>query len=182
MSEASILGYSKIAPLSNINGSYVNTDNSNSPSGFGSRTIPGLPGLAGSYNNIDAAAGKVPGICLFKGGSTAIKRKIKNITKQYKKMRGGKRNVRSMKKRLRSKMARSRRTRSRRMRTRKIRGGYSQYQNNLPMTGSYSVGGVLSPSNLGIANPPPITHLPNCVNCTDNYNHYTGMGFSSKGH
>ena len=43
---------------------------------FSSNEIPGLPGLAGSKNNIDAAAGVVPGICLFKGGSKKLKRKI----------------------------------------------------------------------------------------------------------
>ena len=60
--------------------------------------------------------------------------------------------------------------------------GYSQYQNNLPMTPSYSVGGILSSNNLGLANPPPYKVLSNCTNCTDNYNHYTGKGFPSRGH
>lgn len=62
------------------------------------------------------------------------------------------------------------------------RGGYSQYQNNLPMTPTYSVGGILPASQLGLANPPPIQVLPNCTNCTDNYNHYTAKGFPSPGH
>jgi hypothetical protein len=61
----------------------------------------------------------------------------------------------------------------------KKKGGYSQYQNNLPMTPSYSVGGPLSASDLGLANPPPIQVLSNCV---DNYNHYTNKGFPSRGH
>jgi hypothetical protein len=60
--------------------------------------------------------------------------------------------------------------------------GYSQYQNNLPMTPTYSVGGILSPSQSGEANPPPISSLSNCTNCVDNYNHYAGKGFSSRGH
>jgi hypothetical protein len=188
MSEASVIGYGKMAPLSNINGRYVNVDNSNNPATFGTNTIPGLPGLAGAKNNVDAAAGIVPGICLFKGGrgkrTKLIKRKIKNITKQYKRMKGGKKSIRSMKKRIRSRISKkSRRTRSKRSsRRQRQRGGYAQYQNNLPMTPSYSVGGLLAASNLGLANPPPITRLPNCVNCVDNYNHYTGKGFQSKGH
>ena len=182
MSEASVIGYGKIAPLSNINGRYVNVDNSNSPSSFTSKTIDGLPGLAGAKNNVDAAAGNVPGICLFKGGSRIIKRKIKNITKQYKRMKGGKKSIRSMKKRIRSRISKKSRKTKRQRRQKRQRGGYAQYQNNLPMTPSYSVGGVLSANNLGLANPPPITRLPNCVNCTDNYNHFSGVGFPSKGH
>jgi hypothetical protein len=64
-----------------------------------------------------------------------------------------------------------------------MKGGYSQYQNNLPMTPTYQVAGVNLPaSELGLANPPPIKVLPNCTNCVDNYNHYTGQGFPSRGH
>lgn len=180
-SDASMMGYGKITPLSNINGNYVNVHNTNNPSMFTSKTIPGCPGLAGASNNINAAAGK-----LMKGGSRAFKRKIKNITKLYKNMKGGSRRIRTMKKRIRSKMSnRKTRTMSRRYRKSRQRqygGGYAQYQNNQPITPSYSVGGILSAGNLARANPPPITALPNCTNCTDNYNHYTGKGFASVGH
>ena len=62
------------------------------------------------------------------------------------------------------------------------RGGYSQYQNNLPMTPTYSVGGVLPASQLGLANPPPIQVLSNCAECRDNYNHFNNRSFPSKGH
>jgi hypothetical protein len=199
-SGASNLGYGKIAPLSNINGGYVNVDSSNWPGRFGSNEISGSPpgifpqGLAGAKSNIDAAAGIVPGICVYKGGSKKLKRKIKNITKQYKKMKAGSRKMRSMKRRLMNKY----RTMSRKV-SRKFaggkkssrafaggkrqRGGYSQYQNNLPMTPVYKVAGVELPYNqLGLANPPPVTRLSNCVNCTDNYNHFLGRGFPSRGH
>ena len=197
-SGASNLGYGNVAPLSNINGAYANVDSSNWPGTFGSNEIPGLPGLAGAKSNIDAAAGNVPGICLFKGGAKKLKRKIKNITKHYKKMKAGSRKIKSLKHRIKSRMASrsmaggrsrslarsrsmagGRRTKHRRHRQ---RGGYSQYQNNLPMTPSYSVGGVLPASQLGLANPPPIQVLPNCVNCVDNFNAYTNMGFPSRGH
>ena len=207
-SGASNLGYGNVAPLSNVNGAYVNVDSSNWPGTFGSNEIPGLPGLAGAKSNIDAAAGNVPGICLFKGGAKKLKRKIKNITKQYKKMKAGSIKMKSLKQRIRSRMASrsmaggrkmsrsmaggrsrsrslarsmagGRRTKHRRHRQ---RGGYSQYQNNMPMTPTYSVGGVLPASQLGLANPPPIQVLPNCTNCVDNYNHYTNMGFPSRGH
>ena len=79
-SGASNLGYSNITPFGNVNGQYVNLGSTNNPANFGSNEIPGLPGLAGAKSNIDAAAGKVPGICLFKGGSKGLKRKIKNGT------------------------------------------------------------------------------------------------------
>jgi hypothetical protein len=175
MSAASNLGYGKMTPLGNVNSNFVNVTNSNNPANFGSNEIPGLPGISGTKNNIDAAAG------LFKGGSRVFKGKIKNITKLYKKMRRGSRKVKSMKKRIFSRISRKMRTNRRRTK-RNQRGGYAQYQNNQPITPTYSVGGHLSASNLGLANPPPITRLPNCVNCTDNYNHFTGKGFASKGH
>ena len=185
-SGASNLGYSNIVPLSNINGAYVNVDSSQSPTIFGSNEIPGLPGLAGTKSNIDAAAGRVPGICLFKGGAKKLKIKIKNITKQYKKMKTGSRKLKRLKRRIKSRMvsrkfsrskAGGKRTRHRRHRQ---RGGYSQYQNNQPFSLSYSVGGVLPASQLGLANPPPISSVTN--NAVDNYNHYTNTGFPSKGH
>ena len=104
-SGASNLGYSNIVPLSNVNGQYVNVGSTNNPANFGSNEIPGLPGLAGAKTNIDAAAGKVPGICLFKGGTKGLKRKIKNISKQYKKMKAGSKKMKSLKLKLRSRLA-----------------------------------------------------------------------------
>jgi hypothetical protein len=62
------------------------------------------------------------------------------------------------------------------------KGGYSQYQNNLPMTQTYSLGGHLSPTNSALASPPPVTVLPNCTNCVDNYSRYDNSGFPSRGH
>jgi hypothetical protein len=183
-SGASNLGYGNLTPLSNVNSQFVNKDSSNWPGSFGSNEIPGLPGLAGAKSNIDAAAGNVPGICLFKGGAKKLKRKIKNITKQYKRMKAGSRKMRSLKKKLRSRavsrrMAGGRRTRSR-SRSRKQRGGYSQYQNNQPFSMAYSVGGINLPSSqLALANPPPIQSMNNAI---DNLNAYTMRGFPSKGH
>jgi len=194
-SGASNLGYGNVAPLSNINGSYVNVDNSQYAGRFGSNEIPGtppgpLPGLAGTKSNIDAAAGIYPGTRSFNGGAKNLKRKIKNITRHYKRMKAGSRKIKSIKRRLRHK-ARSKSLarslsggrRSRRYRRRSMRGGYAQYQNNMPLTPTYQVAGINLPSSqLALANPPPITKLSNCVNCVDNYNHYTNMGFPSKGH
>jgi hypothetical protein len=207
-SGASNLGYGNIIPNSNINGRFVNPDNSHSPGPFGSNQIPGLPGLAGAKNNVDAALGYVPGIC-FSGGSKHFKNKIKKISNKYKMK--SKKFTKRMKSRIRSAFFRKskttrktkgrRRSRSmfagkqRRSRSRRRQGGggaypqsipyppgYSQYQNNLPLTPTYSVGGILKPSDVGMANPPPIKVLPNCTNCVDNYNHFTGKGFASRGH
>lgn len=177
-SGASNLGYSNITPNSNINDNFINKDSSNWAGSFGSN--------------------EVPGICM-KGGSKHLKRKIKNISRRYKRMRAGSRRIRSMRNRLRSRALarsaslaasasggrRSRRHSSRRRhsRSRRQRGGYSQYQNNMPMTPSYQVAGINLPaSQSALANPVPITRLSNCVNCVDNYNHYTNSGFPSKGH
>ena len=189
-SAASNLGYGNTTPY-NMS-SLVNGTSSNNPANFSSNEIPGLPGLAGAKSNIDAAAGIDPGICLYKGGSKGLKRKIKNITKHYKKMKAGSRKMKSFKSRLRRRMTSRKASRGlarglvggRRSRRRhRQRGGYSQYQNNMPMTQTYQVAGIDIPSGLlALANPPPVTVLPNCVNCVDNYNHFTGKGFPSPGH
>jgi len=161
-SEASNLGYGRIFPLSNINGQYVNTYNTNNPANFGSNET---------------------NRCLQRGGGGGksmkqLRKKIKNIVLQYKtkmsRYKGTKYTKRSS--------YRSRRggRRGGTRRRRSMRGGY---QNNMPMTPTYGVAGVpLSSSNLALANPPPITTLSNCVNCVDNYNHYTNKGFPSRGH
>jgi hypothetical protein len=188
-SGASNLGYGNINPYNNS--PYVNGTSSNYSGSFSSNEIPGLPGLAGSKSNIDAAAGIVPGICMYKGGAKKIKRKIKNITKQYKKMKVGSRKMKSLKQKLRTRMAsrnvgrisRARRTRQRRYRRRSQRGGYSQYQNNMPLTQTYQVAGISLPaSQLALANPPPVTVLPSVGQCADNYNRNTNLGFPSRGH
>lgn len=192
-SGASNLGYGNINPYNTS--SYVNGTSSNYSGSFSSNEIPGtppgpLPGLAGAKSNVDAAAGRIPGICMNGGGSKRLKRKIKNITKQYKRMKAGSKKIRSLRNRLRSRAASrslarqfaGRRTRRHR-RHRKQRGGYAQYMNNMPMTGVYSVGAPNLPPNLSaLANPPPITALCNTTNCIDNYSHYTNTGFPSKGH
>ena len=195
-SGASNLGYGNINPYNTS--SYVNGTSSNYSGSFSSNEIPGtppgpLPGLAGAKYNVDAAAGKVPGICM-KGGAKKIKRKIKNITKHYKRMKAGSKKIRSLRHRLRSRassrsltsqLAGRRRTRRHTRRHRKQRGGYAQYMNNMPNTPSYQVAGINLPSSqLGLANPPPITTLSNCVNCIDNFSRFPppGHGFPSKGH
>ena len=190
-SGASNLDYGNINPYNTS--PYVNGTSSSYSGSFSSNEIPGtppgpLPGLAGAKSNIDAAAGK---LSMNGGGIKKLKRKIKNITKYYKRMKAGSRKIKSIKRRLRSRTASrrlsrqmaGRRSRRHSRRHRRQRGGYSQYQNNMPMTPTYQVAGINLPYNrLAEANPPPITQLSNCVNCVDSYNHYTNSGFPSKGH
>jgi hypothetical protein len=207
---ASNIGYGNINPINTS--PYVNGANSNYSGGFSSNEIPGqngLPGLSGAKSNIDAAAGVVPGICMV--GGKKLKRKIKNITRKYKNMKKGKKkslkwSLKDMRNRARSASASrsaslalartarggykygSRKSKRggllrRYKKTKKSqKGGYAQYQNNLPMTQTYSLGGHLSPTNSALASPPPYTVLSNCTNCVDNYNHFLGVGFPSKGH
>ncbi len=95
-------------------------------------------------------------------------------------MKGGSRKIKSIKKKIRRMTKRRRHSRKNK---RTMRGGYAQYQNNMPMSPSYQVAGInLSSSQSALANPPPITKLDNCVNCVDNYNHNTNIGTPSKGH
>jgi len=193
-SGASNLGYGNVTP-NNVNSNYVNADSSQYAARFGSNEIPGtppgpLPGLAGAKSNVDAAAGYVPGISLFSGGSKHFKRKIKNITKQYKRMKTGSRKMKNIKRKLRSRAVSRRMARafaggrrSRRYRKHSLKGGYSQYQNNMPLTRVFEASGINLPHNLSmLATPVQTTPLSNCVNCLDNYNHFLGKGFPSKGH
>lgn len=168
MSSASNLGYGKLSPLSGVNRNYVNVGSTNNPYHFGSNQL---------------------------SGGKAFKRKIKNITKKYRMK--SKRNLRSLKNRVRARYSRAlalaksktggrKRALSRSRYLRRSRsqrgGGYSQYQNNLPMTPTYSLGGTLAPKFSAEASPPPYKVLSNCTNCADNYNHLTGKGTPSAGH
>lgn len=160
MSSASNLGYGDTVPLSNIDGQYVNVDNSNSAASFSSTQIPTTS--VGGRKSRRRKSSK-------SGGRKSIKRRIKHITRRYKKH-----GIKRIKSRLR------RMTNSRPKRRSYIGGGYSQFQNNQPISMSYSVGGVELPaSQLALANPPPITSMNNAV---DNYSRFTNSGFSSSGH
>jgi hypothetical protein len=105
-SEASNLGYSEYPPNHNINGAFVNVNNTNNPANFGSNEIPPR-GLFGASCNMDAAAGIVPGICMGGGKRRGkhvksfklLKRKIKNISNIYK-MRYTKKQRKQIKRRI----------------------------------------------------------------------------------
>ena len=182
------MSYHVSPPYNNINGSLVNVDGSHySGSAFTSRVIPSTVNpnvLPEPLSNIQAANSYIP---CFKGGAKN-KKKINNISTMYK-MKGGKKSMKKRINRIKRKLMRSRSTKSRSKRrstrkrsTRKRqRGGYSQYQNNLPMTPTYSLGGKLPSSLSALASPPPQTRLSNCVNCVDNYSHFDNKGFPSRG-
>jgi hypothetical protein len=118
-SEASNLGYSEYPPNHNINGAFVNVNNTNNPANFGSNEVPPR-GLFGASCNMDAAAGIVPGICISGGKRRGkhlksfklLKRKIKNISNIYK-MRYTKKQRKQIKRRISKKyIKKSRRHRS----------------------------------------------------------------------
>ena len=118
-SEASNLGYSEYPPNNNINGAFVNVNNTNNPANFGSNEIPPR-GLFGASCNMDAAAGIAPGICMSGGKRRGkhvksfklLKRKIKNISNIYK-MKYTKKQRKQIKRRITKKyIKKSRRPRS----------------------------------------------------------------------
>ena len=162
MSGASNLGYGKEAPFSNVNDQFVNATSSNYAGNFSDNTV-------------------------LRGG---LRRRIKRVTRRYKKSRrGGSNTFKWFKrhfKRTRGTGRRhtGRRHTGRRRRSHSMRGGYSQYMNNMPSSASYQVAGIQLPaSQLALANPVPFTKLGNeAASCVDNYNHYTNTGFPSAGH
>lgn len=168
-----------------LNGSLVNVDASHySGDKFTSTVDPrtvNVNALPEPLSNVQGAASYIP---CQSGGRKINRRKINKISRKYK-MKGSRksisRRVRRMKSRVRSrynsKSRRAGRTRSRRGQ----KGGYAQYQNNMPMTQTYSLGGPLAPGLSALASPPTYQTLSNCTNCVDNYNHFTGSGFPSRG-
>jgi hypothetical protein len=172
--------------------SLINPDNSHTTQiGFSSNQNPSYVNpnvLPEPQSNIQAAASFIP--CSQKGGKINKKR-INKISRKYKMSRTRKS---SIKRRIR-KLAKSkskRHTKSRRhsrTKRRSMKGGYAQYQNNLPMTNTYALGGKLAAAESALANPPLVDKLSNCTNCIDNYNHnavnayghHTGSGFPSRG-
>jgi hypothetical protein len=169
-----------------LNGNLVNIDASHySGNAFTSTVNPSTVNpnvMPEPVNNIQAAASYIP--CQKGGKRTKINRKkINKISRMYKMK--SKRHIKRMKSRLRSKYSNRRTryaTRRRGMRrSRSQKGGYAQYQNNLPMTQNYSLGGVLAPNMSALASPPPYKVLPNVGQCADNYNHFTNSSFPSRG-
>jgi hypothetical protein len=150
----------------------MSAGSSNSNLGYGGHYpyVTKNPVVNGTSSNNPATFGsnQRPTSCMSGGR----KRKY-NRTSLYKSM------ARRLKKRTHRK--RSKKTRSQRRSRRSFKGGYSQYQNNMPNTPSYSVAGTtLNAGNSALANPPPISL--NQGGCVDNYNRFTNTGFASRGH
>ena len=61
--------------------------------------------------------------------------------------------------------------------SKKQRGGYHQFQSDVPISPTYSRGGILDAKDLALANPAPYHLLSNCTSCVDNYNYNTNRGF-----
>ena len=186
MSYNSNLGYAELNPYV-VTGQFTNPTNSQ---------------YAGSFGSNETQGGSICNDAMMRGGKAtkwqeSIRRKIKNITRKYKKM--AKIRSKSMKNRLRSRYLRKSKAKSRsRGRGRSLSGGwlrkpsrrksskkksggqsggYAQYgSNTLPYPASYSVGGDLPPSLSALASPPPVGGNAPYV---DNYNHFTNLGFSS---
>jgi hypothetical protein len=182
-SGASNSGYGNQSPFVGDKG-LVNPDNSHFSGSFSSNEAPmfGKFGLPGAASNVSAANSCVAGLCYKGGRSKRLKHKIKNISKMYKKMKGGrktfKRHVHKMKSRIRSKYHRRGRRHTMRGGMPNYPLGYSQFQNNQPVSSTYSLGGKLDPVDSALANPPIYQKTGNAP---DNYNHYSNEGFPSRG-
>ena len=150
----SFFGPNSTIPNQTVNSNYTNVSSSNNPMFFGSNETKTDPAC-------------------YKGGKRT-KTKIKNIYRMYK-MKTSKRKRSARKNKLMKKYSISRRRNNKkhatRRRMRKHRGGYSQYQSNIPFTANYSTGGILNSNDSALANPVPYTASSSCF---DNYNHYTG--------
>lgn len=156
-------------PLSNINGSLVNIDNS-APGNliFESTVNPASVNpraYSGIQSNITAANASQIG-----GKRKKSNKKINKISRIYKmKTRKHYKKRRSFKK----KMMKVMRKKCKTQKSRRIQKGgiYSQYHNNYPFTPSYSTGGYLNVNDSALANPVPyrISNINN--SCVDQYNH-----------
>ena len=180
---------------SNINTNFVNMNNTNNPANFSSNETQQQFNYK---NNIEAAnASKMVGGSNYKSkkykknNSKNNKYKIKNIVKEYKVMKRGSQKMKSLKIKLKKSLnkrtnrykrnSRSNKGKTNRYKSKTMRGGsgYAQFQNNMVLPSGYSVANTNLPSSqLALANPPPITALKAGV---DNYNHFTGKGFPSRG-
>ncbi len=164
-----------------MSSSLINWDNSHDSADFTNTIVPSAVNpriLLQPLNSIQAVRGKINGGSRKnseKKCSIMYKRKMQKMrsTKKRKggKVKGKRRNVRVTK----------RATGKKRNRNTKKRGGYSQYQNNLPLTQVYQTAVPLDPSDSALANPVPYKVLSNCTNCVDNYDLYSNSGFPSKG-
>ena len=187
-----------VPPFYNVNQHQVNIDASNWAGGFSSNQTSLEFGLPAMRNNVQAAAASA----LQKGGARkTLRKKIKNIAKQY---RMPKRRYKTMKRHLKRKFMKLKggyiatkkqgkhgkndKKRSSSKRSSSQRGGtYHQYGSQIPNTPSYSTPGFkIGANDLALANPVPYQRIggnSQCTNCTDNYNHIpVGSSLGGRGY
>lgn len=160
-------------PLNNVDGKYVNVTGSTYSGNFGSTSaLNNQYGMHGISSNVAAANAS-------KGGSrrNKISRHIKRFNKSRKTL------FRNMKRKMTKMFSLHKHNKSNKHKmrnnhhSRKQRGGYHQFNSNVPNTPSFSTGGHISPSMSALANPVPFKQISNCTNCVDNYNHNTNKGY-----
>jgi hypothetical protein len=190
--------------VSTINPNFANPDASDPHASlFSSNQNPASPSInpralpepASNVAAVNASRYGMQGGRSNKWSSKSHIKKINNISKMYK-MKGNKRTIRKRIRKIKSQLrtrfnikSRKNHRRSNRRNGRHVmKGGYSQYMNNVPDTPSYSTGGILPPSLSALANPVIFSKLPNSA--IDNLNHNalnffgksgSGMGFPSRG-
>lgn len=198
-SDASNMGYGNINPITNFNN--INSSSSNYSAGFTSTQIPCVNkinplmngGTKRSKKSIRKIKRKIKNIVKSYKTMTGTKIKTKrrfnklrrSLRKSFKRTKSLTKNIsrgisRSISRgRQRSSLISRHMGRQFGRQFAGMKGGYSQFESNVPATASYSTGGIyLPPSQLALANPVPYTPLTG--NCIDNYNRMTNTGFSSK--
>lgn len=178
----SFSGYSNTYPNSNVNNNYANSSSSDNIGILQTNDTGSYLGLVGAKTGPMAANGVILTNGM-KGGTPHIKRKIKNISKIYK-MKKNKTQIRRLKQKIMTKyrLKRNNKKNKTRRNYKKVGGNSGQFQNNLPINQSYSIGGILDSKNSALANPPPYEVVSGKWAIMDNFNKYTGLGTSSKGH
>jgi len=142
---------------------YVNSTGSNDPMFFGTNQTSLEYGLPNPYRGNVAAADASKMVGGSRGGKKQIRRKIKNIMNKYRvSMSTKKRNLSKLRRKYGyTKKRRTSRRNRKTVRGLRQRGGYTQWMSDTPICTGYSAAGMnLGSSNLGLANPVPITAYP----------------------
>ena len=138
----------------------------------------------------------------MKGNKKTISKNVKRIKSKIRSRCVSRKNIsRTNRKTSKNKRSKNKRCNTKRCKTHKHKNrkhmkgglgpnypsGYSQFENNHPVSNTYSTGGPLSPSFSALANPVPYFDVKN--NAIDNLNHNAanssghnvGSGFASRG-
>ena len=151
---------------------FANVDNTHYSGGLSSNE-GAVTGCPGPKSNV-AAAGGDPGPDLggskigasMKGGKsrrrhrTKHRRRRRKSTTRKRTKHCCRRRTKGTKHRCKHKTKSTKR--KRRRRRRRMKGGYAQYQSNVPLSHGYSLGGKLPPTDNSLANPPPHQAYNHC--------------------